>query len=210
MNIINVPVGMLGTNCYLICDEGRCVVVDPGDNGERVVKKIRESGCTPVAIFLTHGHFDHVLAVPDVLAFADVPVYIHKAEVAEKPSDFSYYPQGVKDLRHYGEGDELDFGGALRFRVMHTPGHSPGSVTLVMDGVLITGDTLFCGSCGRTDFPGGSYPEILNSLGRIRDLEGDYQVLPGHEMPSTLARERRSNYYMLAAGEHPSLPGGAS
>ena len=210
MKILTEPVGMLGTNCYILCDETtkRCVVVDPGGDGDRLIRDIQDSGCTLSAIFLTHGHFDHTQAVPELLAFSQVPVYIHRDEVSNESAngatgmmDLAFNPSEAKGLRHYDEGDELNFGGELRFKVLHTPGHSPGSVVLLMDGVLLTGDTLFHASCGRTDFPGGSYPQMLKSLRRLRDLPGDYQVLPGHEAPSTLEWERKNNYYVRLSGE---------
>ncbi len=197
MQIFTFQLGPLGTNCYVVSDEGTraCAVVDPGGAGEAVARWLREQGLTPVCVLLTHGHFDHVGGVKALMAqFPDLPVYVHEADTRLTP-DMS---QGLCWTDTYGEGDSLTVG-ALTFRVLHTPGHTPGSVCLRTEDALLTGDTLFAGSCGRTDFPGGSWSQMRASLGRLASLEGDLQVLPGHGPASTLAAERASNPYMKEA-----------
>ena len=150
-------------------------------------------------ILLTHGHYDHTTAVPDLVkALPGVQVYIHQADANGAGSQLFPLAAQVKDLNNYDEGDTLSLG-SLTIEVLHTPGHSKGSVTLKVGDVLFTGDTLFCGSCGRTDLRGGSYEEIMASLKRLGELEGDFHVCPGHDRTSTLERERKYNPFLLEA-----------
>lgn len=202
MIIKHIQVGQIGTNCYLFGDETAkvCAVVDPGDEVNLIAKMINDSGLKLLYILVTHGHFDHVLAVPALLElYPDAKVYIHRSEVNEKrlPNNYMQMPV-VPNLSYYDEGDTL-FLGALTIEVMHTPGHSLGSVVLRVEDVLFSGDTLFQGSCGRTDFAGGSYNEMLHSLKRLHDLPGNFQVYPGHEAFTTLEQERKRNNYMQEA-----------
>jgi hydroxyacylglutathione hydrolase len=200
MVIKDLQVGMIGTNCYILCDEnaGLCAVIDPGDEASRVRAAIEETGCKLQYILLTHGHFDHTTGVDGLLRWEKVPVYIHRGDVGprERPSHYLY--PAPADTQFYDEGDKLKVG-ALEIEVIHTPGHSPGSVSLRVNDALFTGDTLFRDSCGRTDLPGGSYPVLLRSLRRLYELSGDYRVYPGHEAFSTLDRERQRNYFMAEA-----------
>ncbi len=204
MIVRSYHVGLIGTNCYLLMDDTThtCALIDPGDEGEFLVGKVRESGCELKMILLTHGHFDHVTAVPDVLrAYPGLPVYIHERDYndATTGGGFSEGIGPIASAVYYKEGDTIQLG-SLTITVLETPGHTRGSVTLkVGDEALFTGDTLFAGSCGRTDFPGGSYAQMLHSLARLGRLPGDYKVYPGHESHSTLERERAVNYYMKEA-----------
>ena len=203
MKITQIVVGPIATNCYLLCDETQkvCALIDPGDAPERILSAIAESGCTPAAIYLTHGHFDHYHGVAGILAeYPDLPVYIHENDVEEEPSarsawDMMFPRLGERNQRYYAEGDVLRVG-SITLTVMETPGHSRGSVCLITDGVIFCGDTLFYANCGRTDFKGGSYPDMLRSLARLAALPGDYQCLPGHERSTTLDFERSHNPYM--------------
>lgn len=202
MIVKNIQVGQIGTNCYLFGDETAkvCALVDPGDQVQNIVRMVKESGLELRYILVTHGHFDHVLAVPELLEFfPTVQVYIHKSEVNKRnlPNNYMQMPL-VPNLNYYDEGDSLTLG-SLTINVMHTPGHSTGSVVLRVGDVLFTGDTLFQGACGRTDFAGGSYSEMLLSLKRLHDLPGNFQVYPGHEGFTTLDQERKRNPYMLEA-----------
>ncbi len=201
MKIQSIQVGQIMTNCYLLCDEERkvCAVIDPGDEADRVEQMVAQSGCELQFILLTHGHFDHYTGVAGMLEkHPDLPVYIHPSDVVDTAHggwDLKFPRLGEKNQRYYQEGDTLTLGG-LTIRVMETPGHSAGSVCLVVDDVIFCGDTLFYASCGRTDFPDGSYKAILQSLARLARMEGDYRCYPGHDRPTTMAFERNHNPYM--------------
>lgn len=207
MEIRSIPLGMIGTNCYLFWQEGnhRCGVVDPGDEGERVVAWIQGLGLKPEAILLTHNHFDHISGISGLQTkWPEIPVYCHPADI-DRQSKTTVLFGGVHptvssfaNVREYHPGQSLTVAG-FTVEPLHTPGHTPGSVTLRVDDVLFTGDTLFQGSMGRTDLPGGSYPQIMASLRKLALLEGDYRVCPGHEGQTTLERERQTNCYMREA-----------
>lgn len=201
MLIQSMPVSDYATNCYLFGDEEAkvCALVDPGGEAPALRKMVEASGLTLSMILLTHGHSDHVDAVPALRAFyPTVPVYVHPVDYAVQGKPAMYQMDPLPNVSFYHEGDTLPLGG-LTIQVLHTPGHTPGSVTLKVGDVLFTGDTLFRGSMGRTDFPGGSYEDIMASLKKLADLPGDYQVCPGHEGRSTLETERRNNYYLREA-----------
>ena len=189
-----LPLGAYQTNCYIIHDESSsaCCVIDPGYTPEVILDKLDALGLTLEAILLTHGHFDHVGGVKELAAETGCDVYLC-------PEDLSMPPMFTAGKLHYthtyGEGDTLLLAG-LTIRVLHTPGHTPGSVCLLVDDTLFSGDTLFAGSCGRTDLPGGSYSTIRKSLARLSSLETNYWVRPGHGESTTLAQEKRYNPYM--------------
>ena len=200
MKIRMVSVGPIGTNCYILCDETEnvCAVIDPGGDAKRVDAVVANLACKPCAIFLTHGHYDHTGAAEELAQMWNVPVYLNRRDSAlENGYSTQIFPV-VSGSLDYDEGDELKVG-SLTVKVLATPGHSAGSVTLRCEDVLFCGDTLFAGSCGRTDLPGGSMKTILASLRRLACLEGNLQVLPGHMETSDLDHERQSNYYMLHA-----------
>ena len=204
MKVKVLCVGPIGTNCYILEDEetGLAAVIDPGDEADKILKALREDGVTVEYILLTHGHYDHTTAVPDLhKALPQAKIYIHRADANGAGNQLFPLAGQVEGLRYYDEGDELKLG-TLTIQVLHTPGHSKGSVTLKVADVLFCGDTLFAGSCGRTDFAGGSYAEIMDSLKRLGELEGDFYVCPGHDITSTLERERRSNPFLREAIAH--------
>lgn len=206
MEISVLRLGQIGTNCYIFRREGgyRCGIVDPGDQGEQVARWLVDKGLEAQAVLLTHGHFDHILGIPGLREeWPDLPVYCHPADLGGGDTTSLFgetFPtvRSFGDITPYREGDTVEVDG-IRLEVLDTPGHTPGSVTLRAENVLFTGDTLFAGSMGRTDLPGGDEGEIMRSLKRLGELEGDYQVLPGHEGQSTLERERKSNYCLRAA-----------
>ena len=201
MKIKTLCVGPIGTNCYLLCDEdaAACAVIDPGGDADAVAAAVDKTGCAPGAILLTHGHYDHTGAVAALRKrWPEIPVYLNRRDACgDDPYMAQLFPP-VPGAADYDEGDTLTVGG-LTVEVLATPGHSEGSVTLRCGDVLFCGDTLFAGSCGRTDFPGGSWEKILRSLARLGRLEGNLAVYPGHMEPSTLERERRSNPFLLQA-----------
>ena len=201
MDIKTLQVGPIGTNCYILCDETekRCAVIDPGGDPLEVAAAVKESGCTPTAILLTHGHYDHTGAVADLQAkWPQVPVYLNHRDQYEGDAYLQQLFPPVSGAESYDEGDTIAVGG-LTLSVLATPGHSEGGVTLRCGDILFCGDTLFAGSCGRTDFPGGSVKKIMASLKRLGSLEGDLKVYPGHMEPSTLERERAWNPYLRQA-----------
>ncbi len=199
MNIKTMQVGPIGTNCYLLEDEStrQAAVIDPGGDAPRLLAALK--GLDVRRILLTHGHYDHTGAAAELAAaLPQAEVYIHERDYRDvDPGLFPLRTQ-LSAVNFYGEGDRLPLG-ELTLEVLHTPGHSQGSVTLRCGDVLFCGDTLFAGSCGRTDFPGGDTAKILASLRRLGELEGNLQVLPGHMESSTLDRERQVNPYLRQA-----------
>lgn len=201
MKIERLVVSSYQTNCYLLTDEttNTAALIDPGDNAPLLCEWIREKQVDLRYILITHGHRDHTFAAPDVKkAFPEAKVYIH----ADDASGAGFYiyalAQYISDLCYYSEGDTLTLG-TLTIKVLHTPGHTEGGVTLLVNGVMFSGDTLFPGSMGRTDFPGGSADKMYASLYRLASLEGDYRVLPGHMDETTLSHEREHNAYLKHA-----------
>ncbi len=204
MKVKMMQVGPIGTNCYILEDEKARVaaIIDPGDEADRILSVMQEEDASVEYILLTHGHYDHTTAVPELhKAYPQAKIYIHQADANGAGSRLFPLAGQVEGLLAYDEGDTLTLG-SLTIEVLHTPGHSKGSVTLRVEDVLFTGDTLFAGSCGRTDLAGGSYEEILASLKRLGELEGNFHVLPGHEGTSTLDQERKFNPYMREAMAH--------
>ncbi len=198
-----LAVGPLSANCILVWDlkdhlkEG--IVIDPGDEPETIMDFINNEGISIKAIICTHAHFDHVGAVPEIKEKTGVPVVIHKDElelynsVSDQAALWGYKvdPLPPPD-RFIDDGDSLE-AGQVRLTVIHTPGHSPGGVCLYGQGIVITGDTLFMGSIGRTDFYGGDYGLIMKSLGKLAALPPETVVIPGHGPSSTIGNEVKNN-----------------
>lgn len=194
-----IPAGPLGANCYILSLQGRddCVVLDPG--GEEVAKTLLLSGRKPTAVIATHGHFDHIGGV-DALCVGTVPFYIGAGDCAFTGNDLFNASSSFGEALHLQtnarllrEGNVLTAAG-IRFNVLETPGHTPGSICLQAEDFLFTGDTLFARGFGRTDLPQGSAGDLRQSLRRLlRDLKGDYTVYPGHGEKTTLETERQ--YY---------------
>ena len=195
-----LPVGHLMTNCYIVTDETtlECAVIDPGDESNTILYYLEDNHLTCRAILLTHGHYDHTGAVYAVHEETGAPVYMNALDAGTAVAFDSYTFTPPEGTIFYKEGDEVKVGN-LTFRVMETPGHTPGGVTLICGDALFTGDTLFAGSCGRTDFTGGSYGQILQSLKRLVSLEGNLRVCPGHESTTSLDAERAGNPFVRDA-----------
>ena len=194
LHIETLPLGSYQTNCYIVYGDAssECIVIDPGYEPGRVLAEVAELGKQVCAILLTHGHFDHVGGVRSIAERTGCPVYIHENELT-LPESFTAGPLFYTCT--YAEGDVLSLAG-VTFRVLHTPGHTPGSVCLVTEDTIFSGDTLFMDSIGRTDFPGGNTAEIFRSLKRLTALETDYTVLPGHGDKTTLFAEKQYNPYL--------------
>jgi hydroxyacylglutathione hydrolase len=197
-----VVVGALDTNCYLVyCEETRaCAVVDPGADPEKIIATIADLELKPALVLNTHGHVDHIGANSDIVRKYGVPLAMHAADTDMlQVSDYIELSLllGARNSpppdRLLVDGDEIMIGGTS-LRVIHTPGHTPGSVGFVHGGILFSGDTLFCGGVGRTDLPGGSWKDLERSIReRILTLPGETLVLPGHGPWTTVEQERLSN-----------------
>ena len=201
MKVKMMQVGPIGTNCYFLidADSGVMAIIDPGDEPELIQQAVEESGAEVKYLLLTHGHYDHTTAVPALHRVSPgAEAYIHRADADGAGSRIFPLSGEMEGLKFYDEGDSLPLGG-LTIHVMHTPGHSPGSVVLRVEDVLFCGDTLFAGSMGRTDLPGGSEEQIMESLRRLGALEGNFHVLPGHMGASDLDQERKRNPYLRMA-----------
>ena len=182
------------TNCNIIHDETSksCCIIDPGYDADFILNKLDSLELPLEAILLTHGHFDHVGAVKELAAETGCDVYLHPGDLSMPPMMTAgplYY------TKTYTEGAQLKLAG-LEIAVLHTPGHTPGSVCLLAENTILSGDTLFRGSCGRTDLPGGDWATIVKSLKRLAALEGNFWVFPGHGPSTTLRDEKKYNPYM--------------
>lgn len=200
MKIITLTVGY-GANCYIVSDDksSDSVVIDPGAQGKRISKVLDENRLIPKAVFLTHGHYDHISGLKELLECREECPEIWISGAETEISAFPYRPdclEGVT-LKNWNDEENLSIG-PMTFKVLYTPGHSPGSVCIMTEGILFTGDTLFRNAIGRTDFIGSDKYAMENSLRRIISLKGNYRVLPGHEGETTLSFEREFNPYLKA------------
>ncbi|MBI3592806.1 MAG: MBL fold metallo-hydrolase [Nitrospirae bacterium] len=203
MIIKSIVVGPLEVNCFIIADDvsKRAVVIDPGDEPDRIMDIIKENKLTVEYIICTHGHFDHVGAVSDLKKETVAKVLIHKDELeiynsAKDMAAFWGYdldPLPDPDIL-VKEGENIRVGD-LSFKVFHSPGHSPGGICLYGENIVITGDTLFAGSVGRTDFYGGDMGKLKKSFQRLMSLPEDTKVLPGHGSLTTIGREKKENVF---------------
>ena len=194
LTLHTLPLGAYQTNCYILHQEASssCVVIDPGYTPEVILDFLAGKGLTLEAILLTHGHFDHVGGVRDLAAETGCRVWLNPDDLSMPPK-LTAGPLYYTDT--YSEGDTISPAG-ISFQVLSTPGHTPGSVCLIAEDFLFSGDTLFAGSCGRTDLPGGSTRAIRESLRRLAAIPQDYSVHPGHGESTTLAWEKQYNPYM--------------
>lgn len=197
-------VGQIQTNCYIVFDDElkKAVIVDPADNAPYLSKGFDELGVEPEAILLTHGHFDHIQAAPALKEKYGLPIYVHEAdeEMLKNPGMFGMSSVKIflqdDDVKLKG-GEELHFTG-MDIKVIHTPGHTPGSVCYYLEAadMLLSGDTMFFHSWGRTDFPGGSDTEIFRSINeKLLPLPENTLVLPGHEGSTSIEEERKVHRY---------------
>jgi hydroxyacylglutathione hydrolase len=205
MHIETIVVGPLETNCYVVSCEDPCcgaeaIIIDPGGSPERITGYIERSGVSPVLIVLTHGHSDHMASAALLAAKYSVDVAMHgddldtlDVSVADAPAWGLGTPDKVTVTRKLSAGDSIEFGGEIG-KVLHTPGHTKGGISLLFDGVVFVGDTLFAGSIGRTDFFGGDMDTILSSIRReVFTLDDDTVVYTGHGPATTIGEEKRHN-----------------
>jgi hydroxyacylglutathione hydrolase len=209
MRLLSKPVGPFQMNCYVIgCPEtGEGAIIDPGEEFPWIERAVRELKVEVKKLLLTHSHLDHVGALNDARRrWPDAPIFLH-------PDELEMYNLAPQMAQMFGmhmdplpapdvfvrEGDVIEVG-TLRFDVLDTPGHSPGSVSLIArdQGVVFSGDALFAGSIGRTDLPGCDSRLLMRSLGKLRDLPPELRVLSGHGPETTIGRERRTNPFLLA------------
>ena len=191
MNIRKLTLGLYQTNIYILSNDTEAVVIDPGYEPDTILDALE--GKALKAILLTHGHFDHVGAVKELVAETGCDVYIHAAEATMPPM----VTAGPLYFTHtYDEGDTVSPIAGLELTVLHTPGHTPGSVCLLMGKEMFSGDTLFACSFGRTDLPGGDPRKMMESLRRLASLQGNFFIHPGHGGSTTLDAEKRFNPYM--------------
>jgi hydroxyacylglutathione hydrolase len=201
---LRIEVGELQTNCYLYyCAASRlCLVIDPGAEADKILAHIAGAKLLPLAVALTHGHADHLGAAAALLARFRIPLWVHGADEVEMRSETGRSLAAMFGVklpppadRLLAEGDTLAVG-ELALTVIHSPGHSPGSILLHGQGLLFTGDTLFREDVGRTDLPGGDEEELHRSLARIKGFPASTVILPGHGATSVLEHELGHNPYL--------------
>lgn len=205
MNYEVIAVGPLETNCYVVyCQDSlECAVVDPGAEADRIFQLIARKSLKPALILNTHGHIDHIGANKDIKEKFNIPLYIHSADSPMlenvQQSEMAIF-LGAMDSPSpdhlLNDGDKIKIGESF-LRVIHTPGHSPGSVSFLGDGFLLSGDTLFFGGVGRTDLPGGSWKDMESSIkNKILTMPDEMIVLPGHGPFTTVGQEKRANPFI--------------
>ena len=206
LEVKQLTVGMVGTNCYLAANPKtkECVIIDPGDEAKRIDRVIKENGYLPQAILLTHGHFDHVMAAEALSAEYGLKIYAHETE-RETLEDPEYNVSGMMGTAlsfhatdFVREGEQLNLAGFI-FEVILTPGHTKGGVCyyIASEHALFSGDTLFAGSVGRTDFPGGSMRTLIDGIReKLLVLPDDTAVYPGHMETTTIGEEKTGNMYL--------------
>ncbi|GGC59429.1 MBL fold metallo-hydrolase [Hoyosella rhizosphaerae] len=219
MRVMGFPAGMFQTNCYLIAHDDRpeCVVIDPGQDALPAVKQLLgEHGLEPVAVLLTHGHLDHMWTAQPLCDEFGIPLFIHPDDrpMLTDPASgigptLSGFIQGIEfvepgTVKELNDGDVVELAG-IEFVIDHTPGHTRGSVTLrtrvasddADRDIVFSGDTLFAGSIGRSDLPGGDADQLIKSIvDRLMPLADDTMILPGHGEVTTVGQERRSNPFL--------------
>ena len=209
LEIKKLPVGELEANCFLVSDsEKNAVIIDPGAEPDYILSEIESLGIKPLAIMLTHAHFDHFGAAAEIIEKYQIPLYVH---TLDRPlvtsSEYSlavslgygaqYRCPNADFIRTFEDNDILKFSEELEFLVLHTPGHSPGSSCFRHGDILFSGDTLFRDGVGRVDFQGGNIHDMRRSLARLGALEGDCTVYTGHYAETSLEHERTFGHYLI-------------
>ena len=206
MILKKVVVGPLASNCYIVGSEAskEGMIIDPGDEAEVILGKVKDLGLEIRSIVLTHGHIDHIGALKEVkeTTGAEVAIHTDEAKSLQRQSSSTLlglsYPTPLPPDRLLQDGDSLDIGD-LHFWVLHTPGHSPGGICLLGEGVVFSGDTLFNFGIGRTDLPGGNSSQLMDSIQtKLMVLPDNTTVYPGHGPETTIGTERRGNPFLNA------------
>ena len=202
MERLTIQVGSFDVNCSILSEAGKAWIVDPGQEADRIVALLEKKGLEPAAILLTHAHFDHIGGVPGLLArYPDLPVFVHEKDTVmfghpmnQLPPD---YPstgslKGLKSLRGLRSIEGLEV------EIIETPGHTPGGVCYHFPAakLLLSGDTLFAGSVGRTDLPGGDMATLMDSIRKLTSVPDDTLVIPGHGPHTTIAAEKAGNPFL--------------
>ena len=205
MILKTLAVGPLETNCYILGDEKSkdAVVIDPGGDFEEIELELRKLDLKVKYIILTHGHFDHTGALARLKKATGAEVLIHVSDADMLSTSWRVQPfflesgtEACPADRTLKQGDKIKFG-PYELEVLHTPGHTPGGISLVVDKMIFVGDTLFCGSIGRTDLPGGSHEQLMHSIrGKLLSKGDEYLVYPGHGPSSTIAEEKENNPFL--------------
>lgn len=200
-----LEVGIYGANCYLVGsqDSKEAAIIDPGAEFNKIDNKINELGLKPKMVILTHYHGDHIGAVQEFIDKYGTKVYIHKDDAHALNNSSMNLTKSMfgKDMaikadQELSDGDEINLG-ELKFEIIHTPGHTKGGICIKVGNIMMTGDTLFKSSIGRTDFPGGSYEEIIKSIKeKIFKYDDNTLIYPGHMSPSTIKMEKRNNPFV--------------
>lgn len=197
MERLTIQVGSYEVNCSIISENGKAWIVDPGQEGARIASLLEKKGLVPEAVLLTHAHFDHITGIAELQKlFPGLPVFVHKADTVMFGHPFNQMPGEYASI---GVPSDIRDVNELKIcEVIHTPGHTPGGVCYHFpeDKLLLSGDTLFAGSVGRTDFPGGSMSMMMTSLKRLMELPDETLVIPGHGSHTTIGREKASNPYL--------------
>ena len=200
MERLTIQVGGFEVNCSILNENGKAWIVDPGQESNRIIDLLARKGLEPAAILLTHGHFDHIGGIPGLLAkFPDLPVYLHEKDAPMIGHPLNQLPPEYPPFqkpRNLATLDNIE--GLENLEILETPGHTPGGVCYYFpkDKLLLSGDTLFAGSVGRTDLPGGDMATLMNSLRKLVALPDDTLVIPGHGMHTRIALEKSGNPFL--------------
>jgi len=205
MIIEKIPVGIFETNCYIFGDNlsKEVIIIDPGDEADKIINVIEINNYIVKYIIITHGHFDHILAIKDIKNKYNIKIAIHKNDAEYLSNNNLNLSSTVPNITFEGitpdiivkDGDILNLG-KYKLEIIHTPGHTDGGICIKIDDILFSGDTLFRGSIGRTDFPSGSFDKIEASIKKLYTLKDDTKIYPGHGSFTNIGREKRSNPFV--------------